>query len=427
MKRTGPGLAASLALVLTLAACGGSPGEQDAAASGPASITFSSHIAGMDKVVRAFNAAHPDIKVTFEQTPSPNEGGNAKLSNGLKAGNAPDLATVEYQDLPSFVSQGGVQPVNDLAGEALDGVPDNIASAVRFGDQTWAVPYDAPPMVYYYRADVFKQLGLSAPKTWDEFRAVAQTVAAKRPGTYIASFFPNESKLFAALAWQNGAHWFTAEGDTWKVDLTGPETTKVADFWQGLIDDKLVKVEQGFSEEWANDLATGKVIGYTGASWGAAGVAKRTKSSAGKWAVAQLPNWGKPASALYGGSTFVITKNSKNAKAAAQLATWLVSSSEGLKARGDIGSTYPATTDLVPIAKQGYPTTHFGGQDLYAEFDKAAGSVVDGWTWGPTLSTLTGLGDGFGSLTSGGTIRGALQKVQEATVAEMKSAGLNVG
>ncbi|MGH3712411.1 MAG: ABC transporter substrate-binding protein [Micromonosporaceae bacterium] len=425
MKRLTSCLVGSITLALVLTACGSS-GDPEADA-GPARITFSSHVKGMDLVVKAFNSVHPDIKVTFEQTPSPNEGGNAKLTNALKAGNAPDLVTVEYQDLPSFVSQGGVQPVDTLAGDVLKGVPENITSAVRFAGKTWAIPYDAAPLVFYYRADVFQQLGITPPETWDEFRTAAKTIAAKQPGTSIASFFPNEAKLFAALAWQNGAHWFRTEGDTWKVSLTDPQTAEVADYWQGLINDDLVKVEQAFSEEWANSLGTGKVVGVIGASWGAGGLVTRTESSAGKWAVAQLPHWGTPASALYGGSTFAVTKNSKQAKAAAALATWLVSSPDALKARGDVGSTYPAATNLVAIAKQNYPTAHFGDQDIYAEFDTAAGSVVTGWTWGPTLSTLTTLGDGFGSLSSGGTIDAALEKAETSTVTEMKGAGLNVG
>jgi multiple sugar transport system substrate-binding protein len=430
MRSIAKPLAVVTVMTLALAGCGA--GDDDAGAatadagSGSGAITFSSHIAGMDKVVAAFNAEQSDIKVTFEQTPAPAKGGNAKLTNSLKAGNAPDLATVEYQDLPSFVSLGGLRPVGDLAKDTLNGMPKGIVSSVTFADQTWAVPYDAAPMVLFYRADVYKALGINPPATWQDFEKAAQTIASKKPGTSIASFWPNESKLFAGLAWQNKAHWFQADGDAWKVSMDDPQTTQVADYWQGLIDKKLVKVEQGFSDEWANSLASGKVVGYIGAAWGAAGLVTRTPDTAGKWRVAQLPSWGTPASGMYGGSTFVITKNSKNAKAAATFASWLATSGEGFKARGDAGVTYPASTGLVATAKAAVPTTHFGGQDIYAEFDKSAASIVEGWTWGPTLSTLTALNDGFGKVGSGGSVEEALQAAQASTITEMKTAGLKV-
>ena len=155
----------------------------------------------MDRVVAAFNASQSDITVAFEQSAGPAQGGNATLTNGIKAGNAPDIATVEYQDLPSFVSQGGLRPVDDLAPDALKNVPAGILGSVTFADRTWAVPYDAAPMVLFYRADVYQEVGIDLPATWQDFQAAAAKIAAERPGSYAASFWPNDSKLFAGLAW----------------------------------------------------------------------------------------------------------------------------------------------------------------------------------------------------------------------------------
>jgi multiple sugar transport system substrate-binding protein len=45
---------------------------------------------------------------------------------------------------------------------------------------------------------------------------------------------------FTALAWQNGARWFAQQGGVWKVDMSDPKTTQVAEFWQKLISAKQV-------------------------------------------------------------------------------------------------------------------------------------------------------------------------------------------
>ena len=57
----------------------------------------------MDKVVAIWNQAHPDIQVQVQVQ----AGGDAELTKLLtaaKAGNPPDLAQVEYQVLPTLVS-----------------------------------------------------------------------------------------------------------------------------------------------------------------------------------------------------------------------------------------------------------------------------------------------------------------------------------
>lgn len=432
MRNTGRTLlatAALTALTASLAACGSSTNapssEGDDLGTGKGSITFSSHISGMQAVVDAYNASQSDIKVKFEEVPAPVKGGNAKLTNAIKAGNAPDVATVSYSDLPAFVAAGGLRPVEGLVKDTLAAMPEGIVSSVTFGEHTWGTPYDAPPMVFWYREDAFKNAGVNVPTTWAEFATAAEAIAKKKPGTYIASFWPDD-QIIPGLAWQAGAQWAKAEGNSWKVNINDEPTKKVAAFWQDLIDRKLVKVEPAFSDEWANSLATGTVVGSVGASWSAPGLEKRTPDQAGKWRVAALPSWeaGSTETGMFGGSAFVIPKNSKNAKAAAAFSTWLTTSPEAIKARGQAGLVYPATTSLIPVAKASFSSKHFGDQDLYAVFEKL--NIRQGWTWAPSLTALTSLYDGLGKVSSGGTIEQALESAQSSTVDALKSAGISV-
>jgi multiple sugar transport system substrate-binding protein len=419
-------------LALSLTACSGADGTgsdeaDDTTPDGPVTIRFASHIAGIDGAVTAFNESQDDVVVEFEQYPSPAEGGLAKLTNGITAGNAPDLATVEYPDLPSIVSGGGIVPVTDIAADVLGEMPENILSAVTFADDRWAVPYDAPPMVYFYRADVFEAAGVDVPTTWEEFEAAGKAVAEENPGTAIASFYPNEPKLLAGLSWQAGAQWFGTTDDSWIVDIAGGTSQDVAELWQRMVDDDTARYQQAFSEDWANDLDSGSVAGVVGAVWGAAGLASRTESSAGEWRVAELPTWdGAPASALYGGSTFVVAETSEHPEAAAEFAQWLATSPDGLEARGDFGVAYPAAPALREAAKAAVDTAHFGGQDIYEVFDAASESVVEGWSWGPTQSTWETLSDQLGKANSGSTIGDALDATQGATVTDMEASGLSV-
>ncbi|MFK0009010.1 ABC transporter substrate-binding protein [Paenarthrobacter sp. NPDC090520] len=422
------GLMASTALV---AGCGSTPAATPTPAQDPTgNITFWSSMAGMDKVAEAFNASQDNIKVTFETVPNGASGGYAKLSTAITAGNGPDVATIEYPQLPQFVSNGQLQPLDGLIDKAatVDRLSDETKGLVQFGDQTYALPYDAAPMIMWYRKDMLDKAGVGVPKTWDEFEEAGKKIKAVAPEAHLASFNPNEAALTAALSWQAGAKWFGTEGDNWKVGVNDAATQKVATYWQKLIDEKIVKVQQSFSDEWSADLASGAVVGVLGANWSATGIQKRTEASGqkGQWIAAEVPNWGTPADAFYGGSSFNITKSSKNPAAAAKFIEYLATNPDAIKARGNTGSAFLAFPGLTPVAQKAFDASYFGN-DIYQVFDKAYGTITPGWQWGPNWDiTNTALKDAYGKLTSGGKVRDAVETAQTATVAGLKQNGLSV-
>ncbi|WP_080503739.1 ABC transporter substrate-binding protein [Renibacterium salmoninarum] len=168
---------------LLLAGCGsGSAGNSASAADPSGAITFWSPLAGMDKVAAAFNASQSKITVKFETAPNGANGGYAKLSTAITAGNGPDIATIEYPQLPQFVSNDQIQPLDGLIDKAntVDKFADEIRSMVQFGDKTYGLPYDAAPMVMYYRQDLLGKAGVGTPKTWQEFEEAGQKL--NRPG-----------------------------------------------------------------------------------------------------------------------------------------------------------------------------------------------------------------------------------------------------
>ncbi|MFJ9695633.1 ABC transporter substrate-binding protein [Kitasatospora sp. NPDC101183] len=435
-RRRALSAAAGLLCTALLAACGSNGGSGDTAAKDdgkPVTLTFWGWAKGTKDVVAAFNSSHPNIKVEYEEIPSGAAGGYAKISNAVKAHNAPDVFNVEYPQLPDFVSQGAVQDITSLAPDSLKSqyLPQAV-ELTTLGGRTWALPLDASPQAFYYRKDLFEQAGITAPpKTWDEFRTAAQKVKQAEPNTRIATFFPDDPTTFEAMAWQDGAHLFSAKDDAWGVDLNGAGTKPTADYWQQMITDDLVRVQPSFSQPWTASLQKGETAGYLGASWGA-GVLKGTlPDAAGKWAVAPMPSRdGSPASGMLGGTTFAVSKDSKKARAAVEFATWATTTPEGIKARIASGtsSAYPAAPALVPVAKDAFKADFYGGQDVYAVFADAAKSIKPNWQWGPAMgATNASLKDAFGKLPQNGTVQGALDTAQQATLAELKNRGLKVG
>lgn len=422
-----------------MAGCAGAtpaPAETSPAAPAPApnekpsgEITFWSAIGGMDAVTEKFNSSQDDISVKFQEIPNGANGGYAQLSAALTSNTGPDVVGIEYPQLPQFVANQQLQPLDDIVGEdVLSQYPDQVRGLVTFGDQTFGMPYDAAPLVFYYRSDVLKAAGVEVPKTWDEFRAAAEVVRKHDPKAYLVSFNPNEPAIVAALSWKAGAQWFGTEGDSWKIGVNDETSAKVAAFWQGLVDDDLVKVQPSFSDEWTADLGSGVTVGLIGASWSAAGLKARTEGTdqAGKWIAAQPPSWDAPSSAFYGGTSFVMTKDSKNTAAAAEFLKFLTTDPEAIKARGEVGSAYLAFPGLTEQAKSVFPVDYFAN-DIYSVFDESAASVVKGWQWGPNWDiTSTALKDNLASVGAAGTIPAALEKSATLTVDGLKQLGLSV-
>ncbi|WP_329117058.1 ABC transporter substrate-binding protein [Streptomyces sp. NBC_01353] len=431
-SRTSRVIAGTATALAVLTACGGGEGGTDAASNGPVTITFWGWAKGSKDVVDAFNASHKNIQVKFEEIPSGNAGGYAKISNAVKAGNAPDLVSIEYPSLPEFVSSGALQDIGGEFTEADRGklLPQAV-ELTTLGGKTWAVPFDAAPQAFFYRKDLFAKYKVEVPTTWDAFKAAAEKVKKADAKARIATFFPDDPTTFEAMAWQAGAQWFKAENDTWKINTTDPATTKVADYWQGLIEADLIHKNASFSPEWTGSLKNGTTIGYLGASWGA-GVLKGTlPEQSGKWAVAPMPSWdGKPASGILGGTTFAVTKDSKKTAAAVEFAEWMATTEAGVKARIASGtsSAFPAAAALRPVAKAAFDASYYGGQDIYALFEQSSASINRNWTWGPTTGTTnTAIKDQFGKVTKGGpTIADAIRTGHEATVTELTKRGLKV-
>ncbi|NUP64537.1 MAG: sugar ABC transporter substrate-binding protein [Nonomuraea sp.] len=426
-------VAGLMAAAVVLTGCGsgdaGSGGEGKSAA-GPEQVVFWGWAKGTKEAVDAFNAAHTDVQIKFEEIPSGNAGGYAKFSNAIKAGNAPDLMSVEYPQVPDFVTQGALEDITSRTADIKPKYPASVFQLVELGGKTWSLPLDAAPQVFVYRKDLFAKHKIDVPKTWDDFRAAAEKVKKADSGARLGSFFPDDPNLLATFAWQAGGKWFGSEGDAWKVTIDDEPTKKVAAYWQGLIKDDLVKVQPTFSQEWISSIAKDQVWGYLGANWSAGMIKSNNAPQQGKWAVAPTPNWGTPASGMFGGTTYAVSKGSKHAGAAVEAAKWLISSPEAWKARLGSGtsSAFPAIADLVPVAAQSFDTAFYGGQDIYQVFRQAYDTIQPGWAWGPSMvQVLTSFKDQLGQVSSGATtVPDVLTQVQADTIEEIKGRGLSV-
>ncbi|MGY1551277.1 ABC transporter substrate-binding protein [Microbacterium sp. A588] len=424
--------AGTLAAALTLTSCGG--GAESAPADGPVELTFQSWVPNVDRAVDAFNEAHEDIHVTLETITAGPDGGYAKMFSAVQAGNPADVAQVGYDAIPEFLVNGAVEDITDYVSDSADLFTDWQWQTGVFDDRVYSIPQASGPLGQFYREDIFTELGLEAPTTWDEYYEAAKVIRASDPNRYIAAFAFNQAPWLIGLSQQAGGAWFTAEEDAWGVAIDDEATLKVAEYWQKLIDEDLVKLEADMSSEWNADIQNGNILTWISGSWADAIVRGTAPDTAGSWAVSAVPQWnaGENVSATWaGGSANIVLKGSKHPEEAAEFALWLNSDPGSVSTLTSIGAGWPAITDLAAVdSLQDDPEVFafYGGQNIWDVFAVSDAAVDSSWVWPPLSQTLfANLTDNVKSSVEQGTpLSEAFVQTQKDFVAAMKDKGISV-
>ncbi|WP_320777431.1 ABC transporter substrate-binding protein [Streptomyces sp. CRN 30] len=415
----------------TLAACGSS--DEGDAQSGPAKLTYWTWTPGMDKVVDLWNKGpgkERQITVTVKKQAS-GDTLVTKILTAHKAGQGPDLVQAEYQALPTLVSNDAVADISGEAGEAEDDFAEGVWQQTTLGsDAVYAIPQDVAPMMFYYRADLFEEYGLTVPATWDEFAETARKLKEEEPDVDLTTFSANDSGLFAGLAQQAGAQWWTTEGQKWKVGIDDAATRKVADFWGGLVKEGAIDNQPMYTPAWNKALNTGKQIAWVSAVWAPGTMATAAPDTAGKWKMAPLPQWSKDENVTgsWGGSSTAVTTDSDHKAAAAEFATWLNTDREALAALAKDSGVYPAATTAQLSDAFAEPPAYFSNQpDFYTRAADVAGTTAPS-AWGPNVNVAyTTFKDAFAAAAKNKSDFGpALTKMQDDTVADLEKQGFEV-
>ncbi|MEV2217044.1 extracellular solute-binding protein [Streptomyces sp. NPDC050997] len=423
--------AAALGLTSTLAACGGSD-DDSGESGGPVKLTYWAWAPNMEKVAAIWNKKNPDITVTVSKQAS---GGEilSKLITAKKAGNAPDLIQVEYQSLPTLVSNDVLADISKYAGDTKSEFSEGLWGMVTLGtDAVYAIPQDSGPLMFYYREDLFKKHGLSVPKTWTEFAETARAAKKAVPDAYLTTFSSNDPGLFAGLAQQAGGKWWTVDGSgKWTVGIDDAATKKVAEFWGGLVQEGVIDNQPMYTPPWNQALNKGTHLAWVSAVWAPGVLVSSAPETKGKWRMAPLPQWksGENVTGSWGGSSTGVSTDSKHAEAAAKFARWINTDPEALAALVKEVAIYPAATKGQSGDVLTTPEFFSNQKDFYTTAAEIAATTAAS-AWGPNVqTTYTAFQDDFGKATKAKKetqFLSALGTMQTKTFDDMKKQGFEV-
>jgi ABC-type glycerol-3-phosphate transport system substrate-binding protein len=321
---------------LALAACGGSSGGAASGQSGQKAKLVFFNARAADPVeqalVKRYMAEHPNVSIQYLATtamPGPSDtDAIANLVFNIQAKTVVDVAKVEISRTPlDLMAAKATQNLQTINGDATSQRVKELLNTnyVAFEKGIWALPYEYDPFGYVYNATLFKEAGVSPPKTWDEMRAVNRTILQKFPNTWpICAPIKNLAKI-QPYVWSAGGHYWDRDVLPLKADFVNPGTVAA----------------YSFAQEWAQNswMNTSDLNATNSIQWMISRRCAAMNYSAGlavtlkvndpsqDWRVVMTPaqKAGDKQVNYAGGSALVVPSTSKYPKAALDFILWLTS------------------------------------------------------------------------------------------------------
>lgn len=156
---------------------------------------------------------------------------SSTLTQAVLAGKGPDVALFVSKDTPVNLAMRGA--LLDLSAfEDFDEVTSQFMPSAmvpyKYRGKYYALPETQSYDMLFYRTDIFAELGIAPPNTWDEFYALIPVLMDEN---YLVGI-PESQRTFEMLLYQNGGQFYS--DDLTKTAFDTKEALKSFEAWTGL-------------------------------------------------------------------------------------------------------------------------------------------------------------------------------------------------
>lgn len=189
----------------------------------------------MEKLAADFDALHPDLTVELDIVDR--EAWKTQIRNALTA-NAPDVVNwYAANRMRPFVDAGLFMDISDLWAEEEMTALASTKGAMTIDGKQWGVPYTYYQWGVYYRKDIFEELGLEEPTTWDQELANCQVIldSDRKCYTIGTKYLWTAGGWFDYINSRTNGYDFHVELARGEVEWTDPRVRATFDNWATLI------------------------------------------------------------------------------------------------------------------------------------------------------------------------------------------------
>lgn len=323
-----------------------------------------------------------NIEVVYDWVTSSSDF-DEKMNLCIGSGTIPELMNVNATQYRALLKYDMIQPLDqyfdDYASDALKGYVESGGEELKkciSNDKGEMMAIPAPNITaggineMWIRQDWLDNLGLEAPRTWDELVTVAEAFVTQDPdgngeADTIGILGPSNSDHMNAIGGNQFGldplfsrfqsypqYWLQDEDGTVKYGSIQPETRTALEKIQKLYTDKLIDPEMLVRNDSKEPLLAGKVGIFFGPWWCGYTVADATLAGEADWRAYFTPlaedgnyytHMAEPTTKYV-----VASKSCKNPEAAFKIINYLIASQQQWVADG-ITSTEMVTSDFYPL------------------------------------------------------------------------------
>ena len=190
----------------------------------------------MEKMAEDFDALHPNLNVELEIVDR--EAWKTQIRNALSA-NPPDVVNwYAATRMTPYVDAGLFMDISDLWAEPEFEALASTKGAMTLNGAQWGVPYTYYQWGVYYRKDIFAELGLSEPSTWEEELANCQVIldSGRKCYTIGSKFLWTAGGWFDYINSRTNGYDFHIQLANGEVEWTDDRVRQTFANWRQLID-----------------------------------------------------------------------------------------------------------------------------------------------------------------------------------------------
>lgn len=166
---------------------------------------FEPRVDAMNRLIQEFEAENPNIRVVHNSDIPYGEFID-KVAAGASAGTGPDVVSLYYGWIPTWVDAGYLVPLDEeiFPPAEIEATFSPMVTQSKFQDQYWALPTAVRTLSLFWNKDLFAAAGLDPevpPQTLDELVEYAQILTVGEDPNF-------ESMGFATEIEGQAHHWF---------------------------------------------------------------------------------------------------------------------------------------------------------------------------------------------------------------------------
>jgi ABC-type glycerol-3-phosphate transport system substrate-binding protein len=400
----------AVVLAVAVGACGGS--SSNASTTGSSSGATTSQVAStgtsnsgpasgpltvwVDAVrlpaAQAYAKSHPNVQlhiVTFDGDGNGATTLQTKIQLWNRTGNGwPDVIFSEQVNDPVWMAQKPFDyaaPVTGLISpQILSQWPAASTAQCTVNGTQYCVQDNIAQDVLWVNKKLMDQFGYKVPTTWQQWAAIGADVAKNHPGYVIGT----SGESFAAwiYLWADQCPLETLQGSKLLINSTDVHCTRMASLLDPLIANGTLPPLSVFTPDFAKKYggAHDKVLMMPGPTWYGHAVFDQTLHiPAGQITTAMPLQWNSEplTTGQVGGGPWIISRHSKNLKAAADFVTWETTVFNPLPTTSkDARPGYPAYAPLAASWLASLAKDSYFAADPGPAMKAAANLVWKGWS-----------------------------------------------